>query len=156
MGTTERLARETLTVPTGADVPGGLDALHGGLARFWAGADGTPGAPPDGRWRLEFGTALAEIVANVLKHAAPPRPVRVSFDLFADRVEARIDDDGLPYSPGPAPHRAPPDPDDPLSLPEGGYGLAIARAALDELRYERREDGTNSWRLVKTWPAVVP
>jgi anti-sigma regulatory factor (Ser/Thr protein kinase) len=36
-----------------------------------------------------------------------------------------------------------------LALPEGGYGLALARAAVDQLDYERTPDGINRWRLVK-------
>lgn len=30
-------------------------------------------------------------------------------------------------------------------LPEGGYGLAIVRRALDTLEYERTPDGSNHW-----------
>lgn len=37
-------------------------------------------------------------------------------------------------------------------LPEGGWGLALARATLDHLGYERAGD-ENRWRLVKRLPA---
>ena len=35
------------------------------------------------------------------------------------------------------------------SLPEGGFGLALARAAVDACDYSRTPDGRNRWRLVK-------
>ena len=38
---------------------------------------------------------------------------------------------------------------DPLDLPEGGYGLGLARACVDALEYHLTPDGTNCWRLVK-------
>ncbi|MCX6024248.1 MAG: ATP-binding protein, partial [Chloroflexi bacterium] len=34
-------------------------------------------------------------------------------------------------------------------LPEGGYGLRLARAALDRLEYRRTNAQINLWRLVK-------
>lgn len=37
---------------------------------------------------------------------------------------------------------------DPEALPEGGWGLALARAALDDLAYSRAGD-ENRWVLVK-------
>lgn len=146
------LTQETVTFPAAAEA---LDALHDALDRFWTRADATSAPPPASRWRLEFATALAEIVANVVKHAAPPHGVELRFELVPGRVEAHLRDDGLPYRERPAPAALPADValDD---LPEGGYGLALARGALDDLRYERRPDGTNHWLLVKTWPDPTP
>ena len=138
------LTQVTVTFPAAVEA---LGEMHGALDRFWTDADATVWPPPGGRWRLEFATALAEIVANVLRHAAPTSPVELRLDLSRGGVKASIRDDGRAYVPS--------DPvagSTPTDLPEGGYGLALARAALDELSYERRPDGTNHWQLVKSWP----
>jgi hypothetical protein len=47
----------------------------------------------------------------------------------------------------PAPPSAPAA--DLAALPEGGYGLVLVRAAVDELVYARTPGGENQWRLVK-------
>lgn len=138
------LTQVTVTFPAAVEA---LGEMHGALDRFWTNADATAFPPPSDRWRLEFATALAEIVANVLRHAAPTRPVELRLDLTRGCVKASIRDDGRAYVP-----RDPPPPLSMTDLPEGGYGLALARAALDDLNYERRPDGTNHWQLVKTWP----
>ena len=68
--------------------------------------------------------------------------------VYQDRLVARFSDHGAAWEPADEP-RAP----DPLDLPEGGLGLAVARGALDELNYRRERDGTNVWQLVKRFTA---
>jgi anti-sigma regulatory factor (Ser/Thr protein kinase) len=57
---------------------------------------------------------------------------------------AQFTDRGVAWEPGSEPVTP-----DPLDLPEGGLGLAVARGALDELTYRREPNGTNVWRLIK-------
>jgi serine/threonine-protein kinase RsbW len=107
----------------------------------------TTEAPP-ARWRDLFRTAVAEIAANIVRHAYPPsrdeRPFELQVLVYDDRLVAQFADHGVAWEPGNEPV-AP----DPLDLPEGGLGLAVARGALDELTYRREPDGTNVWRLLK-------
>lgn len=124
--------------------------MHAGLARFWSSALGKEFHPSD-EWRARFDTAVMEIAGNILRHAYPPghKPgnVKLRLRLYADRAEALLTDRGIPFE---EPAVASPDADaDPLDLPEGGYGLAIARAAVDRLEYSRRARGANRWQLVK-------
>lgn len=108
-------------------------------------------ATPAARWRDLFRTAVAEIAANVIRHAYPPsgdtRPFTLDVLVYADRLVAQFTDSGEAWEPSDEPV-AP----DPLDLPEGGLGLAVARGALDELTYRREANGTNIWRLVKRFP----
>ena len=113
-----------------------------------------PPIPPDARWRDRFRTAVAEIAANVIKHAYPPsaevRPLGLEVQVFPDEVVAQFADCGTAWEPTEEPIVP-----DPFDLPEGGLGLAIARGALDELSYRREPDGRNVWRLAKRFPASV-
>jgi anti-sigma regulatory factor (Ser/Thr protein kinase) len=71
----------------------------------------------------------------------------VRFLLFPGRVEARFHDWGGEFH-EPAHAPAAPDPAS-LEIPEGGYGLLLARAMLDALEYDRSGCCENHWRLVK-------
>ena len=132
--------------------PAALAAVHAALDRAWAALDQLAPAPPTTRWRDLFRTAVAEIAANVIRHAYPPtgttRPLELHIEIYHDRVVARFADSGVAWEPTEEP--AVPDP---LDLPEGGLGLAVARGALDELSYRREPSGTNVWQLVKHFPA---
>jgi serine/threonine-protein kinase RsbW len=91
-----------------------------------------------------FETALGEIGANVLTHGRPggtDQPVAYVLRLDGGIACASFAD----YGPEVQDHLARAMPD---ALSEAGRGLAIARSLLDELGY-RREDGMNTWRLVK-------
>lgn len=119
--------------------PGCLDAMHEALERLWSGAPEV-----DDMQRMRFATALGELVANVVEHGttgdgAPPT-VRLELLVEDERVVAVLCDDGSPFeAPGGAGG------DDPL--PESGRGIALARAAADELEYAPETEG-NRWRLV--------
>lgn len=131
----------------------GMDDVHAALARFWAAAEPVLPTWPDGRWRGLFDSTVAEIAANIVRHAYPPEQTggRFSLDLrgFPDRVEASLYDNGVRYEPPPAL----PDVDlsDALASSglDGGWGLPIAWAAVDRLEYERTPEGRNCWRIEK-------
>ncbi|MCS6842680.1 MAG: ATP-binding protein [Roseiflexus sp.] len=130
----------------------GLDAIHDMIERFWKDVASFHQLPSES-WRHLFTTALAEVAANGLRHAYPPdateRPLWVRLRLFPDRVEALVIDQGAPYEPISFAPDAPGNETDIAKLPESGYGLFIARSALDSLHYRRTRSGYNCWRLVK-------
>ncbi len=89
-------------------------------------------------------TALVELVSNVVEHGQPPRSITyaVEIGVHDDRIECRLVDSGV----------EPVDVDERQEMPnldvESGRGLPMARALLDQLRYERT-DNTNVWTLVR-------
>jgi anti-sigma regulatory factor (Ser/Thr protein kinase) len=145
------LVVEALAVPATAER---LDDLHAALERFWRAVDGALASPPDSGWRARFTTAVAEIAANIVRHAHPrgtaPTDMGVQLQAFPAYIEARLTDYGIPYVP-----KAPVEADisdtaDLTGFPaEGGYGLALVRATVDDLDYSRTPQGQNQWRLVK-------
>jgi serine/threonine-protein kinase RsbW len=122
--------------------------VHAALDRAWEAADTLAPAMPTSRWRDLFRTAVAEIAANIIRHAYRPsataRPFELRVLVYQDRLVAQFTDSGVSWEPGDEPATP-----DPLDLPEGGLGLAVARGALDELSYHREPTGTNVWRLMK-------
>lgn len=121
------------------------------MLRFWEKVDHLGIDRPDATWRAQFMTAVGEIAANILRYAYPDQTSVGMFSLcvrlFADRVEARFADRGVPYLGDPEPTIV--NEADILAVPEGGFGLMIAQAVLDRLRYRRTSTGINCWRLVK-------
>ena len=142
------MAEETVAVPA---LAAELDALHAALDRFWRGLDVALTQPPDLEWRLAFTTALAEIATNIMRHAypggTPSGRMELRLRAYPDRVVASLSDQGIAFREPPARQAA--DNLDALTVLEGGYGLAIARAYLDDLDYSRSPGGVNCWRLVK-------
>jgi anti-sigma B factor antagonist len=127
-----------------------LEIIHEALASFWAGMR----APPDEQPKMMFEIAICEIAANIVEHA---RPHLIHLRLTENHEGAIADfwDTGLHWAPPDEPVHATepgdgPDeiPDEPDELAERGRGLAIARAAVDVLRYER-DGGINRWSLLK-------
>ena len=144
-----RLAGRALAPPDGAcqvtigyEAEGrNLDLVHETLARFWRRLP----ALPDERWRMLFELAVLEVEANIVEHARPTS-LRLQLSVADGRVVAEFYDGGEEWN-GLA---QPPPPVE--ELKERGRGLAIARAAVDEVCYER--SGTaNRWRLVKSLPS---
>lgn len=130
-----------------------LSGIHDLLESFWRRTSELLGHSPDRDWRLQFETALREIGANIARHAyglGAPCPMRLRLRLYSDRVEGYFTDQGIAFTGPPEPHSVLDN--DAVGLPEGGYGLAIARSALDRITYRRSNGGTNSWRLVKRLP----
>ena len=133
--------------------PEALTAIHDLLARFWAGLDPTPLSPPRDQ-RARVVTAVIEIGGNIIRHAYPPGQagaLTLRLCAWPDRLEARYSDRGVRYEPAPDPQALPviATGDEAVApLPEGGFGLAIARATLDALDYDRSPGGENHWTLV--------
>ena len=137
--------------------PPHLVVLHEALGRFWSKADATLASPPDTTWRLQFATAVAEIGANIVRHAYAGGTKEGAFSLCLrlrpDRIDALFIDWGSPFTMPLEAFR----PEklanvDPLELHETGRGLLASLAALDLLQYRRTAGGTNCWRLVKRLP----
>lgn len=130
--------------------PQGLNLVHDTLARFWTHVDAHGNPAPDATARGEFATAVGEIAANIIRHAYDDRAdgrYHLRFLLFSGRVEARFHDWGGEFHESDRPGL---DPDAALlDIPEGGYGLLLARAMLDALEYDRAGGCENHWRLVK-------
>ncbi|MCW2582911.1 MAG: hypothetical protein JWQ53_1701 [Klenkia sp.] len=129
--------------------PESLEQVHELLAALWA-DDAMPTLD-----RMHFDTAVAEVAANIVEHATRGQDVTLVLRVsgWPDRVEARFEDDGAEAHVDLAAAAMPGsgDPDDldaVLALAEDGRGLALARAAVDELVYER-EGSTNRWFLVR-------
>lgn len=100
-------------------------------------------APRRRRYEAAWLTAFGEIFNNVALHAyrrhAGPLELRLTVD--HETLALALLDHGEPFDPAAVPS---PDLD---ALPQGGLGLYLARAVLDELVY--RPGPPNRWRLVK-------
>ena len=143
-----------------AAAPDQLAALDETLERFWGVAHHVLAHPPEREWYLEFATAVMEVANNIVRYAYPGRggagPLRLRLRWYADRCEAQVTDRGVPFvSPAePALASASDESDDGddldiLAIPEGGFGLALARVAVDQFDYHRTPGGRNRWHLVK-------
>lgn len=92
----------------------------------------------------ELVSAFAEIYNNIVLHAYGRREgetIEIAIHVGAGLLTIEIRDTGVTFDPTSVPE---PDLD---SLPEGGMGLHIARAMLDEMAYE--PGPPNLWRLTK-------
>jgi PAS domain S-box-containing protein len=102
--------------------------------------------------------ALSEVATNIVTHAFEgrtegPETARPSFDIVLrlepDRIVLDLFDKGSPFDLGSLGREADADP-----LREGGRGLGIVRALVDEFSYVPRDstsvEGANHWRLVRT------
>jgi anti-sigma regulatory factor (Ser/Thr protein kinase) len=116
-----------------------LDRVHDLLTRLWADASEVSGDD-----RIRFETAVAEVAANIVEHAGDGAVVELDLEVcaYADRVEALFCDTGAAAEVDVEGASLPGD------MAESGRGLAIARAAVDEVVYER--DGeVNRWRVTR-------
>ncbi|HEY3085785.1 MAG TPA: ATP-binding protein [Candidatus Dormibacteraeota bacterium] len=118
----------------------GLGVLHQSIERLRK----AMGRERDDGPLMLFETALGEIGSNVLTHGRPAgteRPVEYTLRLDGRTVVASLTDSGSPVHEHLTREM-------PAHDSEAGRGLAMARALLDELGYERDGD-VNRWRLVK-------
>jgi serine/threonine-protein kinase RsbW len=94
--------------------------------------------------------AVTEACGNAVRHSRPARDsvVRVGYALDGDAIEITVEDEGH----GPAPV-VPPDMPRPDTLtgelPEGGLGLALIDALVDEVEIRRREVGHGTLVLMR-------
>jgi anti-sigma regulatory factor (Ser/Thr protein kinase) len=144
------LAEVAVTLPATVE---NLATVYATLARFWTEFDDRRGTPLDATWRAYFDTAVGEIVSNIVRYAyasaATSGEMSILLRGYADRVDATFRDRGVPYAGSPVGDaRMPPHSVDALNLPEGGWGLAMTLAAVDDLQYTREAD-VNSWRFMK-------
>lgn len=143
----------------GLAVPESLDRLHDLMHRVRE-----EHAEVDETMLMLFETAIIEIHGNVVQHGRPQGQVLYTFDLDVreDRLVGLLADNGeaLPdlsqqsglLGADPA-GDAGEDPgaelgDEVSEDAESGRGMRLARAALDEMDYARRND-QNTWRMVK-------
>lgn len=97
--------------------------------------------------------ALVEAINNIIKHGYSGRrggDIAIRLDLHVDKALIEIIDQAPPVVPPSAAGSDPFafDPNDLFSIPEGGMGLALIRANMDELAYLRSTDG-NVLRMAK-------
>lgn len=114
----------------------GIEQLHTALATFWAATH------LSAETRMRFGTALAEVIANILQYAVVPGdpPIKLRLRYTPAILEAQTVDQGLSWTMARTTIAMPED------WEERGRGLAIAQAMLDKLQY-RRFRNVNCWRL---------
>lgn len=122
-----------------AAVPQCLDSVHDLLTDLWV--EVADVAVQD---RVRFETAVVEVADNIVAQAAGRTDVELQLTVEAtpDRLEADFRDTGA---------EAVVDLDSaclPDDMAEEGRGLAIVRAAVDEVSYDR-EDDVNHWHLVQ-------
>jgi serine/threonine-protein kinase RsbW len=125
--------------------PGSLELVHAAVDQLWSQHTNVEAAD-----RARFETAVVEIFANIVEHAFRTDPdlpdglgrrLELSLEATEGDVLARFSDNGLPAELDLSA----------VTMPgegaESGRGLAMALAALDDLRYERIS-GRNRWSLV--------
>src|SRR4051794_14413353 len=103
-----------------------LDAIHSALERFLSSVSGVVDCAPGSDWRLRFTTAVAEIAANIVRHAYPSAEGTFRLRLYActGTVHACFVDTGIEFveARGEAHATA-----ENAELAESGFGLNIAR-----------------------------
>lgn len=97
--------------------------------------------------RSEMLLAIHELCLNIVRHAYKGIPGQIYLEAThdGDWFEFNITD----HAPNSYTEKSITIPD-PLSLPEGGWGMMILHRVMDEVNYQRI-DGKNIWRLVKRY-----
>ncbi|MBN2557032.1 MAG: SpoIIE family protein phosphatase [Anaerolineales bacterium] len=101
----------------------------------------------------DFALALAEVVANQIKHAYRQQSGRIQGRLVLDKNTLTADTFDYGYSFHPVVDSG--NQLDPENPPEGGYGMQLIDALTDQWDYSALEGGRNHWRLIKTIPGAV-
>jgi serine/threonine-protein kinase RsbW len=129
----------------GCTAPECLERVCAALTELW---EDVPAVPE--RDRQLFETALAEVVGNVVSHASSGEGFEayVEVEVGPGLLLARSVDNGAEAV---IDLRAPM----PALGAEHGRGMPLARAALHDLRYERR-DHRNVWSLRRRWSPEPP
>ncbi len=132
----------TLRLEGRADLPC-LQRVHDLVDQLWS---RVPDVDPADRCRFE--TAVIEVAGNIVEHGGPDVRLRLWLIASGDRVEAQFRDTGSPVDVEVAAAHVPD------SMAETGRGLALARAVVDNVAYERT-GSTNRWHVVKHRDAPV-
>jgi anti-sigma regulatory factor (Ser/Thr protein kinase) len=107
----------------------------------------------------EFELLATELTSNVFNHAygmdsehpsggtaGAAVEIRTELSLRHDGITLDLRDRGSEFTtPGGIGGRSP----SPEDLSEGGYGLSLLSRLSDEIVYERTDDGSNHWHIVK-------
>jgi len=141
-GSMMRGARKTVAVPA-------TDAGMRRAAEAFEAFTASRRVPAPGRHR--FLLALDEILSNIIRHGRPQETgtIDLTFSMEADVIEVEFVDSASPFNPLETPL-----PDTTAALEArqpGGLGIALVRAMMDEVRYERR-DGRNVLTLTARLP----
>ena len=125
-------ARRTLTVPASET------GLMAATAAFEAFVEGTIVTAPA---RRRFLMALDEVLSNIVRHGRPAAGgIHLAFSIDDGVLEVELADSAGPFNPLDV---AAPDITAGLDARQpGGLGIALVRAVMDDVRYERR-DGRN-------------
>jgi len=110
-------------------------------------AESCPEVRLDARDLDEIEVVLQEACTNVVRHAHRndrSKPFRVDVRRLPDALAIEVRDKGAPFD------LASVSPPEPEALVEGGYGVHIMRAWMDEVSV-RREGGGNVLRLVRRY-----
>jgi anti-sigma regulatory factor (Ser/Thr protein kinase) len=128
-----------------------LSTLHIALDEFWLQVyqlSGNSTALPEPEVQYAILAATMEIAENIIRYAylnsSPENWLSMKISLFVDSVEVVLSDGGRSFDP--------PSDDRDLSFlwdqtEQGGWGLILARQAVDHLSYAR-EEGVNVWKMV--------
>jgi anti-sigma regulatory factor (Ser/Thr protein kinase) len=126
--------------------PEGLEDLHTAFDHFFAEVEPDALSFED---RIALITAAGEVAANIVEHACSHLPdAEMLVELYARSggFEIAFTDHGTEFDTTvdhtAETEEAPPD------EAEGGRGLAVVRASVDEVAYSRVDD-TNRWRLLR-------
>ncbi len=111
--------------------------------------------------RQQLDLVLAEGFSNVVYHAhehlPEETPIDIELEIFPDRVELRIWDQGEPFDLFSKKqildrrHQEILDVDD---IPTGGRGLMIMESIADRISYDREGDNRNCLFIVKFLPSI--
>lgn len=133
----------------GLATPETVDALHAEFDALWAEAEFVPEMD-----RMAFSTAVIEAASNVVRHAVPssaaPLQLGVDITIRPRRLEARICEIGAaPAAPDIAARETPD------AEAESGRGLALIRALVSTITFERRGED-NVWVLCRQSQETTP
>jgi serine/threonine-protein kinase RsbW len=130
-----QLAPVVLETVTGPDT---IDAVQRCLDDFWSLCGNVPEDI-----RTQVATAVAEVSANIIEHAARGAsvPMRMELQLLPGEVHVSFHDQGVPADVDLA------NPVMPSEFAQRGRGLALAAAVMNRISYVRDDTG-NHWTLV--------
>jgi serine/threonine-protein kinase RsbW len=126
----------------GLATPDAIEAVHDDLDAVWADAPFVPAMD-----QMVFTTAVIETASNVVQHGRPAAdvPVELGVDLTVSlrRLKAKV----IAYN-AVEPIVPLDDPSLPADDEESGRGLALIKALVTTLTFERHDE-TNTWILSK-------